>query len=741
MGPARLRRLAIGAALLGLASSAHAQPDRITTSDVLKIKHINAIDIAPDRSRVVYVVRSIVENDDGYSYRNDLWSIDLTANSAEPMLLTSGEEGGTSPVISPDSTTLAFVRTGQEDEEGEGTPQIWTLSLTGPGEATQLTTLEHGASSPRWFPDGASLLVSSSIPESEIQGEYPYKHERPGREFRDAEPDDDTDASPSGDRESIRRWLSNNAAEENPSVITRLDFQGEHSLEGEESHTHLFRVDARTGEHEQLTDGFVAHSQARISPDGTTIAWVGIPPGDQHPDRWERSSIYLLDIDAHESSVALDNRVATFSAPRFTSDGETIVFNYADAYESPARWGAQTRVGVSSLIEASDSHAPDWFEKTDKMSPHARGLRVRDGRVYFTRPLEGSVQLHSQPIFTKDAPRTLTSGPIGVQNYDVEGATIIASVTSASNPSELFRISTDGTPVQLTSHNDWINQKQLSLPTEHWVEQPDGTRVQYWVMEPIARESGKKYPTALEIHGGPSAMWGPGERTMWHEFQLLASWGYGVVYSNPRGSSGYGYTFQHANYQDWGHGPTSDVLGALDDAASRYAWIDTDQLVVTGGSYAGYLTAWIVTQDHRFKAAVAQRGVYDLDVFFGEGNAWRLDPWAMGGYPWDDAADVLERESPFTYVDQIRTPLLIMHASNDLRTGVSQSEMLYRALKVLERPVEYVRYPNAGHNLSRTGDPTQRMDRLNRIIEFFERHVDNDTPAPVDISASPHEED
>jgi len=150
----------------------------------------------------------------------------------------------------------------------------------------------------------------------------------------------------------------------------------------------------------------------------------------------------------------------------------------------------------------------------------------------------------------------------------------------------------------------------------------------------------------------------------------------------------------------------------------------------------GYLTAWIVSQDHRFKAAVAQRGVYDLATFFGEGNAWRLVPWEMGGHPWEaNVRPVIRRESPFTYVNRIRTPLLIMHASEDLRTGVSQSEMLYRALKVLEKPVEYVRYPNAGHDLSRSGDPRQRMDRLNRIVEFFERYANNERPAPVQASS------
>jgi len=279
--------------------------------------------------------------------------------------------------------------------------------------------------------------------------------------------------------------------------------------------------------------------------------------------------------------------------------------------------------------------------------------------------------------------------------------------------------------------NPWTADRQLATATEFTIKRPDGTSVQCWLMEPTNREQGKKYPLAVEMHGGPMVMWGPAEFTMWHEFQLLCSWGYGVVYCNPRGSAGYGYAFQRGNFQDWGDGPGNDVLACVDQSLLK-DWVDPDRLVITGGSYAGFLTAWIIAHDNRFKAAVAQRGVYDLKTFFGEANAWQLVKWTMGGWPFDDRfRQIIDRNSPFTYVNRIRTPLLIKHASEDLRTGVSQSEMLYRALKELGRPVEYVRYPGGGHDLSRTGDPIQRMDRLNRIIEFFERYIENPRPAPV----------
>jgi dipeptidyl aminopeptidase/acylaminoacyl peptidase len=302
------------------------------------------------------------------------------------------------------------------------------------------------------------------------------------------------------------------------------------------------------------------------------------------------------------------------------------------------------------------------------------------------------------------------------------------------NPNELFVIDRDGKRRQLTALNSgWLADKEVVLPKEHWITRPDGMKVQYWVMKPAGTESGKKYPVVLDMHGGPSAMWGPGELSMWHEFQIFCSWGYGVVYSNPRGSSGYGYEFQRANYKNWGEGPAADVLATLDESLKENSsWMDSDRLFLTGGSYAGYLTAWIIGHDNRFKAAAAQRGVYDLTTFFGEGNAFRLVPNHFGGYPWEpDTRKLLDQQSPFTYAANIRTPFLILHGSQDFRTGVTQSEMLYKALAQMGRPVEYIRYPNIGHEQTRSGPPLQRMDHMLRIIEFFERYSKNDRQPPT----------
>jgi dipeptidyl aminopeptidase/acylaminoacyl peptidase len=317
----------------------------------------------------------------------------------------------------------------------------------------------------------------------------------------------------------------------------------------------------------------------------------------------------------------------------------------------------------------------------------------------------------------------MVSGERGVLDFDLSSENLAYVVTEPANPSEIYIADSAGDIERRVSNlnTGWLSGVYVQPHNGFYFRSFDGRRVQGWLIEPVGYDSTRDHPLALEIHGGPHSMWGPGERSMWLEFQLLAAHGYFVLYTNPRGSSGYGHDFKLAIQRAWGEGPMRDVLTAVDTVV-RNRPVDEERMVVTGGSYAGYLTAYLVGHDHRFAAAVAQRGVYDLATFFGEGNAWRLVPWEFDAYPWEDP-EILRAESPITYAHLIQTPLLIMHSDRDLRTGVSQSEMLYRTLKVLQRPVEYVRYPREGHDLSRSGEPLLRVDRLLRIVEFFDRYV------------------
>jgi dipeptidyl aminopeptidase/acylaminoacyl peptidase len=345
-----------------------------------------------------------------------------------------------------------------------------------------------------------------------------------------------------------------------------------------------------------------------------------------------------------------------------------------------------------------------------------------ESKLYFTAQNKGGVPLYSFDLGTKQV-KQITDANTGILGFDVIPSGFVYAKTGIENPSEIYQQMADSVRTFTSLNTAWLASKNIVRPTKHSFKNSKGQEVDYWVMKPAVYEAGKKYPLVLEIHGGPSAMWGTGEASMWHEFQYYASKGMGVVYANPRGSGGYGSEFLAANVKDWGTGPTSDVMKALDLTIAE-GWADTTQLAVTGGSYAGYLVTWIVGHTNRFKVACSQRGVYELSTFMGEGNAWRLVPNYFGGYPWEKATKaILERESPYTYVQNIKTPLLIFHGENDLRTGVIQSEMLYKSLKVLGRDVEYVRHPGGTHELTRSGNNRQRIDQMLRTYEFFGRYL------------------
>ena len=404
--------------------------------------------------------------------------------------------------------------------------------------------------------------------------------------------------------------------------------------------------------------------------------------------------------------------------PKPSPDGRHIAFTAA---LDETRGFSQTAVGIAPA-GGGTAHL-----LTEKLDRNAGGLDWADdsAAIYFVAPTDGGFPLYRVSVATGVTERLSPSLETGVRAYSLVGNKLAQVLTTPANPSELYLGAADEkSPGRLTDHNAaWLAGKQLAAYEPHTVGNRDGRPVQFWAMKPVPFDARKRYPLVLNIHGGPTAMWGPGEESMWFEFQFFAAQGYATVFANPRGSGGYGYDFQRANYKDWGAGPAADILAAADSAAQQ-PFVDPRRQVITGGSYGGYMVAWIIGHDRRFSAAVAQRGVYDLATFFGEGNAWRLVPRYFGGYPWQaETRRILERESPLSYVEAITTPLLIQHGDNDRRTGFVQSEMLLRSLKVLGRDVEAVRYPRATHEMSRAGEPKQRLDSLVRYEEFFRRYI------------------
>ncbi|MGN6482952.1 MAG: alpha/beta hydrolase family protein, partial [Thermomicrobiales bacterium] len=252
---------------------------------------------------------------------------------------------------------------------------------------------------------------------------------------------------------------------------------------------------------------------------------------------------------------------------------------------------------------------------------------------------------------------------------------------------------------------------------------PDGKQIQGWLIPPAGfdPENPGTHPLIVQIHGGPHAMYG---YAMFHEMQLMAAKGYAVLFSNPRGSSGYGEEFTGITRGCWGESDMPDVIAVLEQAIADHPWIDTANLGVTGGSYGGYLTNWIVGHDTRFKAAVTQRCVSNFYSFFGTSDiGFDFGVFEFGGTPWAEAEKLL-KYSPISYVDKIETPLLIVHNELDFRCPIEQAEQMFTALKYMGKEVAFVRIPGESHGLSRNGTPSRRLARLHHMIGWFDSHLD-----------------
>ncbi len=685
------------------------EPMRVT--DLTKIRTISSVAVNPDGNRVVYSVTAIEpdKKEDEYNYVNQLWLADLSGKTP-PMALTSKENAG-QPVWSPDGKQIAFVRS------VEGKPQIFLLPLSG-GEAKQLTFFRYGASNPQFSPNGKQVLFTAAVSYKDLmndaalnpEGNSPtWPSERPGY------PENlvTAKADPNGNLDQIRAYLDKNAADQKATIIHRLNFQDEANINPALSFSHYFQLDLRPDAKPiALTRGFFRYSNASFLPNGDLLLIAQID-STNHPDRTRGNQIRKLSTDGKWTTIH-NGAETQYSNLRVSPSGKWIAFLRApeEGLQIPELCIAS--VDNPNLIK---TYPFDRNKNNLRWSPDEKSL-------YFTAQSNGGAPIYRLDIQTQKI-TPITGMEAGVSQLEVLSKQLVYVQTNIESPFELYRSELNGEKAQRLSelNTEWIASKKISRPEKFIFYNELNQPVEYWVMKPTFFEPGKKYPLLLEIHGGPSSMWGPGDASMWHEYQYFCSQGYGVVYSNPRGSGGYGLEFLKSNMNDWGAGPTRDVLKAL-DLTVQQGWADTSKLLVTGGSYAGYLVAWIIAHDKRFAAACSQRGVYELTTFFGEGNAWRLVPNYFGGYPWqENTRNTLQRESPLTYVENITTPYIIFHGDNDRRTGFVQSEIIYRSLKVLNRPVEYVRHPTATHEITRSGSNRQRIDQMLRTYEFFERWI------------------
>jgi dipeptidyl aminopeptidase/acylaminoacyl peptidase len=668
--------------------------------------------LSSDGTLIAFTVQTVAPTHDGY--RTALWLVPADG-SAPARQLTIGSKHDRHPRFSPDGRTLAFLSDRrlvvEEDpkapkpEDREDGTQVYLLPLDG-GEARRVTDLPRGVDWFEWSPDGGRLVVGSSSVATNREEDA----RRRGKTIK-REPD----APPESDYRYVDRlnYMLNGAGFTYDRVA------------------HAWIVDVTGGEPRRLTDGPVPDEDPAWSPDGSRIAFARNRRRD-HDLRFRRDIVtadvatgYLTPITAGPDSI--------FFAPAWLPDGRTIAalggripanvyrsdiwLFAADGSDSGPDGGRNLSDG-HDLMPASTMNSDVTIGEGSRLFPSADGRWIR-----FAAPIDGAFELWR--IATADGRvERLTNDRHYISSFDLvepagrRGRRGIAAIRS--NPTQLPDVHVaEGTRGPLTLRRvtdlnaELRSEVELREPVERHVT-VDGRDIQGWLI-PAGDD---RRPLVTEIHGGPHTFygWSP----FW-EFQMLAANGMSVFYCNPRGSEGYGRAFSEANLRDWGEGPTRDVLAGV-DALVDDGLADPDRLGVTGGSYGGYLTNWIVGHDQRFRAAIACRSVADLSMMFLTGDISQGE-WAeleFGTVPWNGAT-ILREQSPITYAERIRTPLLIQHSERDIRTTVGQAEALFTVLRSLKRPVRLMRVPDENHELTRSGTPFRRVENLVQVRDWF-RH-------------------
>jgi dipeptidyl aminopeptidase/acylaminoacyl peptidase len=672
---------------------------------------------SPDGQWLAYVRTEM--DQESNDYKSAIWlapTAEHRAAARRPRPFTSGDRRDSAPRWSPDGRWLAFV-SNRGDKEAK--PQIYLIPTDG-GEARPLTTMENGAGEPAWSPDGRRLAFAARTNAEEMA----LEDEAAGGATDGAEAPLDPDERKRRAEEKEKREKEKS----DPRVINRFAYRaGTSYFDDRTAHLYVVDIDAETGQTDhkprRLTHDARNYADPRWLPDGSALlATVDRQPGTD--DLFYYPDVVRVPLHGGEPILLTGPDTADHN-PWPSPDGQWVAYNSLPVAQVttangqikliPAA-GGEPRVLTADL----DAHARDlcWM-------PDGQGLCFlvsEQGRIDLRR-----VSLDGGPV------ETLFTADREILAYDLSfrrpgdtpaGGQWVGFVASTDRaPSDLYVARLDtGEERRLTEVNaGWLAGKTLGEVKDLWFDSADGTPIQGWIVKPPDFHPGHRYPLVLSIHGGPHVMWSRHEPTMWHEWQMQAANGYVVLACNPRGSDGYGHDFRAALLNCWGQADLPDLLAGVDQVIAQ-GYVDPERLVITGGSYGGFMTAWVVGHDNRFKAAVAQRGVYDLAGFYGTSDVPLLIEWEFASAPWQDPQHVWNY-SPLAYVDDIHTPLLLIHSENDYRAPIPAAEGLFVALRRLKRDVEMIRYPRDGHELSRSGEPKHRIDRLERMVAWFDRYV------------------
>jgi dipeptidyl aminopeptidase/acylaminoacyl peptidase len=649
----------------------------IQPEDVYALTSVGSPRLSPDGRRVAYVVNRI--DSEANAYRSRIWVAPLDG-SAEPREFTSGQRSDYSPCWSPDGRWLAFVSTRDGEEEKKAHGELYVMPADG-GEPRRLTDSKESVDSVVWAPDSTRLAFARRVRDEAYDQE------------------EDRDRAP-------RRFTR---------VFFKLDGVGWIG----DRRKHIFVVGLEGDDERQLTDGDFEDAEPAWSPDGKRIVFTSM-----RGDRWDVEfveALYELEVDAEGAEPKrLSRPDESATAASFSPDGALI------AYLSTVEDGTFPHHSQIAVMQPDGSDRRVLTTSLDRQcAPYPLGREpVWDGdRIAFGVEDGGNVHLYTAAADGSGEPELLVGGEQFIGLYDLVDGVVVYTASTHGRPHELF----EGNGKRITSVcDDFVAGRQIADVERFTAVSADGTEVDAWLVRPPGFDEGKKYPVLLTIHGGPFAQYGTG---FFDEVQVYAGAGYCVLFSNPRGGSGYSEDWGRAICgpgggigPGWGSVDYEDVMGVVDTALEKFPFLDGERLGVLGGSYGGYLTSWIVGHTKRFKAALSERSVNHLVSAFGSSDVFWIFERQFGGPMWDNVEDWL-RMSPATYAAEIETPLLIVHSENDLRCNIEQGEHLFTLLRLRDKQVELLRFPGEGHELSRSGAPLHRVQRFDAILEWFGRYL------------------
>ncbi len=635
-----------------------------TPADTQRLLQVRDVQISPDGSQIALVVgRSDLSKNKNFS------SISVVAAAGGPArALTEGDVHDGSPRWSPDGREIAYL------SEQDGKTALFVASADGSGKRRVCEIVESNERLQEtgevfaWSPDGRWFVFAGADPK-----EPPL--------------------------------------ERDPLVITRLLYKA--NTDYTDNHkTQLWVVSSSGGEPRLLSDGrYVDHSPA-WSPDGREIVFVSDRGKD--PDFQLNYDLFVEEVSTGKTRRLTDTPGSEFK-PVWSPDGKWIAYlatrrswttrdSIAEDFHA---WVVPALGGVAREVNAS----LDRRTESVAWAPDSRSVifTAQDrGRVLPYRV--GVAGGESRPLFEQDA-------SVGEPSVAAKGGRIALALTSNVRPSEVAVLEAGASaPVVLTALNAPL---LASLPVQDaetfWFTSTGDARVQGWLVKPQGMEVGKKYPLVLFIHGGPHGQFG------YHfspEYQMYASQGYAVLYLNPRGSSGYGQKFSDGCLDNWGGVDYEDLMMGVDHVLATRDFLDRDRMVVTGGSYGGFMTNWVVTQTSRFRAAVTREGMSNLATDSALSDAWDLE-YIEFGPPWENY-EKLMKWSPIRYITKTKTPTLVIQGEKDHDVTMAEAEQMYQGLKLQKVDTALVIYPGEGHGFH---EPKHRADAYERMLRWFSGYL------------------